>query len=528
MSAEISGKTTALKKIKAWLMAQRTSARLAFVLSLFARAASAVMSLVWTPLLLNVMGARLYGLFIAFQSIPQLGGLGDFGISGAMGMRVCPMIGRGEYDRLREFLASARSLFLLLGLASGVVFLVLSPWLPGWLHFEATPESGSLTVLFATGAVSLFFLISGGYIHNLNAAYGTVAWPILPGLLTAQLGMFAHLLLARAGVPLWEQNLSYVGVAVCNLALVWFMLKAAHPWLSELRPLKINFTYWRELLSASGWVYLYSVGGVIFLWTDRLLVNAGFGAAAVTPYQLNYKPCDIILQVVLAASFVSLPKLNQWIGSGKDDLMQRVRTESQRLNLFQSFAGTFAALGYLAFNFLFIEFWVGPKNHAPASLQLAFAMTMAVTSGGSAGIQIIGISGQKGLRTAGLAIGGFGLLNLALSFVAMRLGHMTGIAWATVVAESLLSLTLSWHTCRRLGISHAPWMFRSWLLPVLIVLAGAALQNQIGCQTWRQAGLLAAAFLPLALLHARLGGMNLKMLREELAIFRRFLPGKNE
>jgi O-antigen/teichoic acid export membrane protein len=525
MTAETVTHKTPGGKLKAWLLTHRTSSRLAFLFNLITRAVSAVMSFVWTPLLLHAMGGRLYGLFITFQAIPQLGGLGDLGIGGAIGNRAGRMVGRSEYDQLREFLASARSLFLLLGLAMGLGFLILSPWLPHWFRFEEAPGSGSLSLLFATGAMSLFLMIVGGYIWNLNAAYGMVAWPILPGLIISQLGMMAQWLLARAGVPLWEQNLAYVGVALANLVSVWLMLRAAHPWLAEIRPLKINLALWRDLASASGWMYLYMLGGMIFLWTDRLLVNAGFGSAAVTPYQLNYKPCEIILQLVLAAGFVSLPKFNQWIASGKGELLHRARSEGQRLNLIQSLAGTSAALGYLAFNYLFIQIWVGPANHAAASLQWAFALTMAVTAGSDAGVQIIGICGKKGLRTAGLAIGGFALLNFGLSFLAMRMGYMVGIAWATVIAQSLLSLTLAWHTCRHLEISYARWAFRAWALPVLVVLAGVGLQQLIGCQTGTRAGLLALALLPLVVLHAWAGGLNWQMLRDELAIFRRFLPG---
>jgi O-antigen/teichoic acid export membrane protein len=526
MTAESAAGPKPAEKLKRWLLAHRTSARLAFVLNLVVRLVSAVMSFVWTPMLLNVMGGKLYGLFITFQAVPQLGGLGDFGIGGAIGNRTGQMVGRGDFNRLREFLAAARSLFLGLGLVIGMGFLLLSPWLPGWLHFQAVPGSGSLPVLFAIGAASLFLLIVGGYFHNLNAAYGTVAWPILPGLFITQAGMLTHWLLARAGSPLWAQYLSYVGVQLCGITSVWFMLRAAHPWLWKLWPLKINRELWRELATASGWMYLYSLGGMIFLWTDRLLVNAGFGAAAVTPYVLNYKPCDIILQVVLVASFVSLPKLNQWIASGNPETRERARVEGQRLNLFQAFAGTAGALGFLAFNHPFIKLWTGADYLAPAAVQRAFALTMAITASGSAGIQMAGVCGQKGLRTAGLAIAGAGLLNLAMALTAMKGGWLPGIAWATVIAQSFLNLTLAHYTCRHLALSFSRWAFRSWVLPVGMIFTGEGLQYWLGADTWTQGGRLFLIFLPLMALHAPASGLTVKMLRDELVIFRRFLPGR--
>jgi len=513
-------------RLKEWLLKHRTSARLAFVFSLIVRVVSAVMAMVWTPMIYKALGPALYGLFATFQAVPQLGGLGDFGIGGAVGVRTGQMVGRQEFDRLRHFLAAARSLFLMLGLVIAGGFLLLSPWLPQWLHFQTVPGAGSLPLLFACGAASLFLLIIGGYFHNLNAAYGTVAWPILPGMIIAQAGMLGHWLLAREGAPLWMQYLTYVAVQLGNIVAVWFMLKAAHPWLSELRPLKFDRVWWGELLGTSGWMYLWALGSMVFVVTDRLVINAGFGSATVAPYILNYKPCDILLQVVLVASFVSLPKLNQWIASGTAEARARAQSEGQRLNLFQAIAGTGGALGYLACNYQFIHLWVGDASHAPVAVVHAFALTMGITASGNAGVQMAAVCGRHGLRTAGLTIASAGLLNLGLAFTAMKFQWLPGIAWATVLAQSLVNLILAYAACRHLGLSFLRWAVRSWLLPVLVILLGEFIETQLGSTGWFQAARLLAIFLPLLLLQALLSGMTPRLLADELKIFRRMLPGK--
>jgi O-antigen/teichoic acid export membrane protein len=465
-------------------------------------------------------------LFTSFQAVPRLGGLGDFGISGAIGVRAGQMIGRNDYDRLRLFLASARTLFLVVAFAAAFVFFALSPWLPHWLSFQSGPGTGSLTLLFQTGAIALLLMIVGGYFHNLNAAYGTVTWPILPALLISQLALGAHWLLALWGCPLWAQNLPYQFASGLNILAVWYMLKLAHPWLSELRPLKRDLALWREIITASAWIYLYGLGNVIFTMTDRLLVNAGFGASAVTPYVLNYKPCELTLQVVLSASFVSLTKINQWIASPAAELRERARSEVQRLCLFQSVLGTACALGYLSLNNLFIQYWMGPAYQVPAPLQWAFALNLAITTGGDAGIQIAGVCGPRGLRTAGLAIGLTGLLNLALSFAAMKAGWLAGIAYATVIAQTVLSLVLGRYTCRHLNIPTRRWFVCSWLLPLVSVVLMAAAHHWMGSASWGGAfGLLGVGAL-IVLAGARLGGLTLDFVRQEWTILRAMLQRK--
>jgi hypothetical protein len=440
------------------------------------------------------------------------------------------MVGRQEYDRLRAFLAAARSLFLMLGVVIAGSFLVLSPWLPGWFHFQAVPGTGSLTLLFACGATSLFLLIIGGYFHNVNAAYGTVAWPILPGLVLAQGGMLAHFLLARAGAPLWAQYLSYAGVQLGNIVAVWCMLRVAHGWLGELWPLRFDKYWWGELLGTSGWTYLWSLGSTVLVVTDRLLVNAGFGPDALTPYGLNYKPCEILLQVVLVAGFVSSPKLNQWIANGSAEARGRAQAESQRLNLFQALLGSAGALGYLACNHEFLRLWI---RHAveggvevPGGVMQAFALTMGVTASGNAGIMIAGMCGRKGLRTAGMTVAAGGLLNVGLAFTAVGYHWLPGIAWATVVAQSALNLVLARYTCRHLGLSFGRWAVRSWVAPVLTILAGEGLEWWLGSRGWAQALRLLGLYAPLLVVQAWASGMTPGMLAEELKVFRRLLPGK--
>ena len=142
----------------------------------------------------------------------------------------------------------------------------------------------------------------------------------------------------------------------------------------------------------------------------------------------------------------------------------------RRLNQFQTLLGCGAALAYLGGNNLFMKLWwlhkANPILPAPLALQLAFALNLAVTTSGDTGIQLALRSGSRGLRVAGAAIGLTGLLNLGLSLVAMKMGSLWGIAMATVVAQSVLSLVASLFTCSYLKIAWLPWALKGWLFPV--------------------------------------------------------------
>ena len=77
--------------------------------------ANSILTLAWTRLTLRAMGDGPYGLFVSFLSIPTLGGLGDFGIAGALAIRTGQAVARGQEESLRRLIAGARGLMLMVG-----------------------------------------------------------------------------------------------------------------------------------------------------------------------------------------------------------------------------------------------------------------------------------------------------------------------------------------------------------------------------------------------------------------------------
>jgi O-antigen/teichoic acid export membrane protein len=510
-----------------WLKRNRTSVRMAFLMRMVAMGLGVFLSLFWTRVLLQVMGDSAYGLFLSFQGVTRLGGLGDLGLSGAIALLASTMMGRGETDELRRLLSSGRTLFLLLAGSVSILFVAAAPWLPGWLGFKEMAGVGSLRLLFVCGGLSIGAFVIAGYFAALNYAYGTVTWPIFPALVIAQIiAPFLHWRLALLNAPLWVQYTPYVLTTVLGAIAAWLMLKWSHPWLGELRPLEVDRSRWKKLSSASGWAYLSSLGGVIYFATDRLVINGWFGPEPIPRYQANYKICELGITLAITASFVSLPKITHWLMSSETGDRVRLQTEVKRLTAFQLMLGCAIALGYLAFNDVFIRLWLGAAYHGPLTWQIAFAANLAITVAGDVGIQGNARCGKHGLRWSGLAVAGGGLLNLALSLVAVINGSLAGVAVATVAAQSILSLTSNWRFTRYAGISKVPWLIRIWALPLGTVLLAGLLRAQISLSTPAHYSVLMGAYVLLFIVLCYFAGMNWRTLNAELSLFRSMVKGR--
>jgi O-antigen/teichoic acid export membrane protein len=455
--------------------------------------------------------------------------LGDLGITGALGLQVGTMLGRRDEAGLKSLLASARSLFLFLAAGLSILFIGSSPWLAKWLNFESVAGVGSMTLLFVYGGLSLGLMIIGGYFASVNYAHGTVTWTIIPAALFVQIAApFFHWRLALLHMPLWIQLLPYLAAAVLVTVLSWRMLKWSHPWLGDLVPLKRDRAEWKTLATTSWWAYLIGVGTAIYVSTDLLVINSVIGPDLIPMYKFNYRICELAIALLVSAAFVGLPKLTQWISSPNPADRQRLLVELDRLSMFEVVFACGAVLSYIAFNNLFIRLWLDKAHQAPLALQAAFACNLAVSVGGNAGIQLSMRSGDNGLRYAGLAVAGTGLLNLALSILSVKIvpdktSAIIGVAVATVIAQSISSLCLGTVTCRYLGMSAFRWAARCWFLPMGFTLMAVVLKELFPRDSFLHLSILAGCYLVVFLAVCWLAGINRELLRTEFAHARKLM-----
>jgi O-antigen/teichoic acid export membrane protein len=507
-------------RLTRWLLTQRSSPRLAFLLQIGCRVLTALCSLVWTPLLLRSMGTALNGLFLNFQALASLGGLGDLGMGALVGIQTGRMLGQGKEAELRKFLALARAFFGIMALLGGGIFLMISPGLLHWQKFGAVPQVGSLAGLCVLGALAIVLLILSSYITSLNYGCGNVVWPVIPGFVILQLGFLGHWLLARKGAVLWVQCLPYQAGALLIFLLGWVWIRRSHPSLGTVRPLTVDWKQFLVLAGKSFWFYLGILSTSLYPMISTLLITPRFGPELLVTYRYNGRLCELAGFVLNSAGVVSLPKITQWLASPEAGIRERGLREAERLNKFQTLMGCSAAMVYLAVNDWFIGVWLGQSLHAPLSWQAAFAANLAITGAGQLGFDLAPRCSDRGMRVTGIAMAATALLNLGLSLVAVKLGSVFGIALATVLSASVVQLGLGWYFCRQITTSWWRLSLRNWLLALAVTALALMMRVYLPVTSVVTGELTAGFCLAMTVLVAFLIGIRISDLREEFAILR--------
>lgn len=512
-----------MRRLLAWVVAERTSARIAFSLRTVCMALNAMLSLVWTPLLLHALGAEKYGTFMAFAAFLGLATAGEFGLGGAVAIRTNQLTAAGDLDGLRRLHALARRLFLTLAVLMMVAVLVLSPWLPGWLGFQELAGAGPLAWLFAAGAVSAALSVFISYVNNSIYAAGSVVWPVVPAFAFGQMMLAATVLLGWMVQPLWVLQAAVALLGVGQLAAMWAIYRHSHPVFREALPWRFDRVLLRDLAGTSFWSYLFGLSSLIYVSTDRLVVNAFFGAGTVPLYQLNYKLCELALALVITAGAVSMPKLVNLLLSANAGSREHGAAQTTRLAQFQALLGFAAGLGYLWGNDLFIRALFGAEYFAPPVLQAGFVVTLLLAANADVFIQLCGRLETKGLRLAAVVVMAAALLNLALSILAAAwLRWMPGVAWATFVAQLGSFFVIAEYVRRRDRLGpRGLILWRSLVAPLLFLGVAFAAKTALPPDSWTGGAALALVFALLLAAYGRVVGPRWGELMEEFASVRR-------
>jgi O-antigen/teichoic acid export membrane protein len=521
------GLTVAVKRLLQWLRSQRSSTRLSFLLQIFCRVGFSLFSLLWTPLLLSSMGASLNGLFLNFQKWASLGSLGDLGMGGMVNIRTSRLLGQDKQEELKNFVAAARGIFLVMAILAAAVFCVVSPGLFRLLKFDGDPQTGLLPMLSLVGGMAIALVVLNSYINNLNYGCGNTVWPVVPTFVILQLAVLGHWLLARQHAVLWVQYIPYVGGGAFIQVMGWLYVKKSHPFLGTILPLQFNRRQFIDLFGSSFWVYLGSIGSGIWITTDISLITARFGSQTIPAYLYNQRLAELAAFIAVSAGIASTPKITQWLSSPETAARARGLQELMRLGRFQTFLGCCATLVYLSVNDWFMRIWLGKDFQCPLSWQAAFAIYLAVMGTGYAPGEMASRCCDGGIRVAGITSLIAALLNFVLSFLAMELSpvigmtnSILGIALATAIAQSSLLLFLGRFTAGQLKVSWWRLHGKNWLIALGTAVFGISMRSVIPPSGIMNIFLLVAIQLVAFLIIARVVGISLEDLRREIEIFR--------
>ncbi|MEZ6057535.1 MAG: MATE family efflux transporter [Planctomycetaceae bacterium] len=221
-----------------------------------------------------------------------------------------------------------------------------------------------------------------------------------------------------------------------------------------------------ETLPFVGWNALSMISEYLIYLTDTVVIGCYLGSAAVTPYYIALRLCQMMRLPLDHVAEAALPKAGELHTLGKREELHRLIVQTFGL-AFVLIGGFFVGSWY--FGERVLTTWLGTGNEASVPILLLLVGAQLVAVPCNVLKKILMGSGQvRGPATLDLIQA---VLNLVLSLILIRSWGVIGVAWGTLIPILLIELTmLVPYAARQFGFPLWQLLMRS-LLPQIPILA---------------------------------------------------------
>jgi O-antigen/teichoic acid export membrane protein len=422
-----------------------------------------------TPFILHQIGPIDFGLWALTTSIVGYGSLLDFGIGGAVIKYVAEYRAKGDMAGASRLVATALSLYTVLGLAAIALSFALAPIFPDLFNI---PESERATATW-------LMLLSGISVGISIPATTTTA--VLRGLqrfdLVSILSIVATLVAAISNVVMLLLGTGIVGMIAASLPLMCLMQIPSVILIRRIAPdLRLGWSgasrsLVRPVVSYSAAVFGINAGAQMQTKTGEIVIGAALPISFITPFTITRGLSDVAR--ILTDQFVKvlLPLASELHAEKDTSTLRSLYTASTRLTLVV-FAPIACALIILSPYLLSV--WIGPAYASYGNLVLILTIGSLIDASQWAATSIL--QGMARHRLLAVMAIGTGIFNLVLAVALVGPLGLTGVALGALISSAVIAFGFILpYTLRVLAVRPSEAFRSMWVPAFLPVVPMAAL-----------------------------------------------------
>lgn len=409
------------------------------ILSFLTTAINMAIQLLYTPIMIRILGQSEYGLYTLVGSVVSYLSLFSFGFTGAY----LYFYSRYKNENNEDSEARLNGLFLLVFLCMAIVALVFGMLLT---QNTALLFGNKLTAKELDKAIILMRIL----VVNISLTFPTAIFDSIVG---AHEQYIFQRLIALCGIvfnPFISLPLLLMGRGSIALVCVTTMITICKLLFNCLFCIcklhvrftfsNLNFTLLREIANYSFFLFLNMIVDQINWMVDKVILGHVVGTVAVAIYGVGAQINALYMQFSNAISSVFSPKVNRIAAEGKEDMLLQFTELFIKVGRLQFLVLMLIVSGFIIFGEFFItEVYV--TNEYKDAYEIALMLIIPVTI---PLIQNVGIEIQRALnkhrvRTAVYTVMAFLNIGISIPFTMAYgpLGSALGTSIGLVVANVL-------------------------------------------------------------------------------------------
>lgn len=432
----------------------------------------------YTPIMLDILGQSEYGLYSLSQSITGYLSLLSMGLGAAIIRYLTKYRMEGNVDATKRLLGLFFVLYSIVSCLVCVVSAGLAFFADVFFAEGLTAEEISklrILILLLAGQVVFSMLMTT--FTSLITAYerfvfikvmailGTIAIPIIN---------LCVLYLGQGSVGMAVAALIFQGL--CGLAyFLYCKIKLKIVPCFKKMPLDLL----KELAGYCFFVLLSSLADLLYWSTDKVLIGATLGTAAVAVYNVGGVFTSIMQNMASAMSQVFTPRV-MMMASQEDQSMEMISEMMIRVGRLLFYVVSFILAGYAVFGQRFIQYWAGDGYEKAYFVALLTMGPLAIPQIQSVAFSTLAAQNKHRFRAVMYVV--IAAINVVSTWLILRHFGIIGAAVCTALAYLLgtgIILNIYYYRVIKLDVvSFWKNIAKISIVPVVMMLSGWFVYNR--------------------------------------------------
>ena len=304
------------------------------------------------PFLINNIGAANYGFFIFLSTINGIASVANFGFGEATLRYVALYYTKGEIPTIKNILSTSLLIYIVLGVFVGFIVYLLAPQISDLLK-EKSIDSETAIYLIRVSAVTFVVRFTFGIFAMVPQAIQRfdISSKITIGETILRVALYVIVILKGYGL----EGLVYseLILALIYVFVNYFITSTIFKKLWFLG--KFSKALFKQIFSYSIYAALSQIIGLLWQYTDRILLGYFIGSAAIAYFSVPQQIIFKFLGVIAAGSAVLFPKFSV------DKINEDIKL------IFKKYTLLFLMFSIILFSTLsliipeFLELWISPE-----------------------------------------------------------------------------------------------------------------------------------------------------------------------
>lgn len=442
------------------------------ILSYISIVLSTLIQLLYTPLLIRMLGKSEYGLYSLVASIIGYLTVLDLGFGNAIVVYTAKYRAQKKFDEEKKLHGMFFVIFCIIGLVTtllGLIIYFLVPTIFG--NTMAVIELNKMKIMMLILTFNLVITFPFSIYSSIINAYEKFVFQKL-------MSMFNTLMKPLLMIPLLF--LGYKSITMCIIITIVNIIVLLSNYFYSKKKLHIKIKYegfdkmlFKTIFGYSFFIFLGVIVDKINWSVDQFVLGAVSGTVAVSIYTVASNINSLFINLSTAISGILLPKMSKMVAKKANN--EEITEEFIKVGRIQYLIVFLMASGFVLFGKEFINFWVGKGFETAYYIAIILIVPLCVPLIQNLGISIMQAKNMHKFRSILLAI--IAIANIAISIPLAKLFDGIGSAIGTSISLILGNIIiLNIYYQKKVGINIIKFwkeiikMSIPFTIPVIIIL----------------------------------------------------------